>query len=206
MTPDYWLQATQELTAQDPVLGRIIASYEGEMLESQNNAFYTLARAITGQQISVKAADSIWARLIAACQPEFTPSTLLHLSDEALRACGFSGAKTRYLHSLAQHFSDVPDYDAQLQAMDEEDALKSLIQLKGVGRWTAEMLLIFHLLKPDVLPLDDIGLLKAIYLHYNQGEKMPLEAVKALSEQWRPWRSVATWYFWRSLDPVPVVY
>ena len=212
MRPPYWLKAKRALSAADPTLGRIIAGYPRVALVSRGDPFATLARSIVGQQISVKAADAVWARL-AACCPELTPRTVLRKRASTLRACGLSGRKVEYLVDLARHFErdhiDLP----QLQAASDEEVIALLTEIRGIGRWTAEMFLIFNLLRPDVLPLDDIGLLKAVSLHYLDGAptvellRRPGRArVASLAGAWAPWRSVATWYLWRSLDPVPVGY
>lgn len=205
-SPNYWDKACRALSKRDPVMKRIIASYQGETLQCHGNAFHTLARAIVGQQISVKAADSIWNRLSANIGG-MTPLHVLAAGDETLRSSGLSSAKVRYMQDIAQYFSEGEDtIHTRWKDMDDEAIIKELVKLRGVGRWTAEMFLIFHLMRPDVFPTDDLGLLKGIYRHYNSGEKMPLTEVKALGETWRPWRTVATWYFWRVLDPVPVAY
>ena len=210
--PPWWLRARRALVQADPVMASIIDRHPRIALASRGDAFATLARSIVGQQISVKAADAVWARLLAAC-PQLAPAALLRKRPATLRACGLSERKVEYLRDLAQHFAsgriDLPT----LQAAGDEEVIALLTEIRGIGRWTAEMFLIFNLLRPDVLPLDDLGLLKAVGLHYLDGE--PAAAllrrdgrarVQALAAAWAPWRSVATWYLWRSLDPVPVEY
>ena len=204
-TPSYWQQAIHELTGADPVLGAIIARYPGMSLTTRGDAFYTLARSIVGQQISVKAADSVWGRFVEVL-PAITPAAVAAAEPSVLRSCGFSARKVEYVQDLAQHFLDGrlnPEHWPQEEA---EALIKELSAVKGIGRWTAEMFLIFHLLRPDVLPLDDIGLQRAAELHYNQQQKLTKKQLQELGGQWKPWRSVATWYLWRSLDPVPVEY
>jgi DNA-3-methyladenine glycosylase II len=212
MRPPYWPKAKRALCAADPVLGRIIAAYPRIALASRGDPFATLARSIVGQQISVKAADAVWARLVACC-PDLTPRGVLRRRASTLRACGLSERKVEYLVDLARHFErdhiDLP----QLQSATDEEVIALLTEIRGIGRWTAEMFLIFNLLRPDVLPLDDIGLLKAVSLHYldnvSTAELLGRAGrvrVAALAQAWAPWRSVATWYLWRSLDPVPVAY
>ena len=205
MTPDYWHDAKAHLSKRDKVLKKIIARYEGELMTKKGDAFLTLARAISGQQISVKAADSIWNRLVAKLG-KVTPENILKAKVEDLRACGFSGSKVTYLQSLATHFMDNKNTVKHWHKKTDDELIAELTSIKGIGRWSAEMYLIFHLGRPDVLPVGDLGLLKGIYLHYNKGEKMPLAEVRLLAERWEPYRSVATWYLWRSLDPVPVEY
>jgi DNA-3-methyladenine glycosylase II len=210
--PQYWPKAKRALAAADPVLGGIIRRHPRVALATRGDPFATLARSIVGQQISVKAADAVWARLLAAC-PDMSSRTVLRKRGTTLRNCGLSERKVEYLVDLARHFErdhiDVPT----LQAASDDEAIEMLTSIRGIGRWTAEMFLIFNLLRPDVLPLDDLGLLKAISLHYLDGE--PTERllkrdgrarITQLASVWAPWRSVATWYLWRSLDPVPVEY
>ncbi len=204
-TPPYWNEATQALSKRDKTLKKIIASYKGEFMVSRGDAFFTLARSIAGQQISVKAADTIWGRT-AALVGTVTPKNLLKANPEELRAAGLSQQKIRYLTGIAEWFAANEKRVKTWQKLEDEELIADLVALNGVGRWTAEMLLIFHFQRPDVFPIADLGLLKAINIHYNKGAKLPKPEALALSENWRPWRSVATWYLWRALDPVPVAY
>jgi len=210
--PAYWPKAKRALAAADPVLGGIIRRYPRVALASRGDPFATLARSIVGQQISVKAADAVWARLLAAC-PDPTPRTVLRKRATTLRNCGLSERKVEYLFDLARHFERDPIDVSTLQAASDEEVIELLTAIRGIGRWTAEMFLIFNLLRPDVLPLDDLGLLRAVSLHYL--DRQPTERllrragrarVAEIASAWAPWRSVATWYLWRSLDPVPVEY
>lgn len=205
MLPAYWESACQELASADPVLAALIARYPGMGLRSRGDAFHTLARSIVGQQISVKAADSVWTRL-EACLGDVASERVLALDTDTLRSCGLSARKVEYLSDLARHHRDGRLDPLAWQDWDDEAIIAELCTIRGIGRWTAEMFLIFHLLRPDVLPLDDIGLIKAIAAHYHAGERPARKAMLQLAEPWRPWRSVATWYLWRSLDPVPVEY
>jgi len=205
MTPNYWQQACSELALADPVMAGIVASYAGSTLVSRGDPFATLARSIVGQQISVKAADSVWARFVAAL-PAITPADVLEISPELLRACGLSARKVEYVGDLARHFSDGQIHTERWSRMSDEEIITELTAVRGIGVWTAEMFLIFNQLRPDVFPLDDIGLQKAAALHYFNGKRPLRRELATLGERWRPWRSVATWYLWRSLDPVPVDY
>ena len=205
MTPPYWMQATRELAAADVVLRKLIAEYEGLIVGMRGDAFSTLARAIVGQQLSVKAAQSVWNRLNNVLSPR-TPRALLALSDEQLRACGLSRAKAVYLKDLAQHFATGALNIDAWPVLDDESVIAQLVEVKGIGRWTAEMFLIFYMNRPDVLPLDDIGLQRAVRLHYNRGRALSPARMRRIGAKWAPWRSVATWYLWRSLDPPPVEY
>ena len=205
MTTKYWRKAVRALSASDPVMARIIASHPGSSLCSRGDPFGTLARSIVGQQISVKAADSVWTRLAAALST-VTPQRVLSLDADALRACGLSVRKVEYLGDLARHFVDGEIHVSRWDAMSDDEIIAELTAVRGIGVWTAEMFLIFNLLRPDVFPLDDIGLQRAVALHYCAGERPTRRQLAAFGERWRPWRSVATWYLWRSLDPVPVAY
>lgn len=203
--PDYWKQATRELSASDPVIKKLAARSRGLTLRSRGDAFNTLARSIVGQQISVKAAQSVWDKLTAIV-PEMLPE-MIHAHDaDALRLCGLSRSKVVYLHDLARHFVEGRMRVARWKEMSDDELISELTQVRGVGRWTAEMFLIFYMSRPDVLPLDDIGLQRAMSLHYNEGKPLSKLKINAIAKSWKPWRSVATWYMWRSLDPVPVEY
>jgi DNA-3-methyladenine glycosylase II len=205
MTPDYWSKARRSLAKSDPVLGSVIRAYKGEALKLRGKGFQTLARAIVGQQISVTAADSIWKKLRRAVV-HVTPGRVANAPYDVLRPCGLSNAKVLYLHSLANHFLEHGRQIRKWPAMEDEAIIQELVAIKGVGRWTAEMFLIFGLGRPDIFPLDDLGLIKGIYRHYNNGEKMDKAALLTVGDGWRPYRSLGTWYMWRVLDPVAVVY
>jgi len=203
--PEYWSQAKRVLARRDPVMAGIMRAHPKIFLARRGEPFLTLARAIVGQQISVKAAQSVWDRLVA-CVGEMTPENVLLKERPVLRACGLSDRKTEYIADLAQHFADGSIHVHRWPQMSDEDIITELVQVRGIGRWTAEMFLIFNLLRPDVFPLDDLGLQKGIRVAYFRNRKVALGTMRRLGERWRPWRSVATWYLWRSLDPVPVEY
>ncbi len=203
--PAYWNRAKRELKKADPVLAALISRHKGLTLASRGDAFQTLARSIVGQQISVKAAQSVWDRFAAAVG-DMQPKRVLKLSEEKLRGCGLSGQKVKYLCDLSQRFASGAIDVKRWHDMDDETLIADLTQVKGIGRWTAEMFLIFYLTRPDVFPLGDLGVQRALSLHYNKGRPLPDRRIAALGKLWSPWRSVATWYLWRSLDPVPVEY
>jgi len=203
--PDYWDEACGALSAADPIMGRLIADFPGGHLVSRGDPFQTLARSIVGQQISVKAAQSVWTRFAAAAR-EIHPDRVARMRVSTLRAAGLSARKAEYLKDLAQHFMSGGVDPSRWPACSDEDVIDELVQVRGIGRWTAEMFLIFNLLRPDVLPLDDIGVLRGIGAAYGSGERVSRGEAIALGETWRPWRTVATWYLWRSLDPLPVEY
>jgi DNA-3-methyladenine glycosylase II len=204
-TPAYWKRATRELGAADPVMGALIVQYKGLTMASRGDAFQTLARSIIGQQISVKAAQSVWERFAVAVG-DVRPQQVLKLSETQLRGCGLSGQKVKYLRDLSERFAGGVIDVARWHKMDDETLIEDLTQVKGIGRWTAEMFLMFYLTRPDVFPIGDLGLQRAMSLHYNKGCPLPDRRIAALGKLWSPWRSVATWYLWRSLDPIPVEY
>ena len=205
MKPDYWDRAKRTLARRDPIMGRIMREHPKVFLARRGEPFLTLARAIVGQQISVKAAQSVWDRLVV-CVGEVTPQSVLAKPRPELRACGLSDRKTEYIADLAQHFADGAIHVHRWPEMTDEAIIAELVEVRGIGRWTAEMFLIFNLLRPDVFPLDDLGLQKGIRKSYFKGRQVSLRTLQRLGETWRPWRSVATWYLWRSLDPLPVEY
>lgn len=208
--PAYWTRAKRALKQADPVLARIIERFPRGALVSRGDPFVTLARAIVGQQISTKAAEAVWARVLGAC-PELQPRAVLRKRATTLRACGLSERKVEYLRDLALHFEREHIDIVLLQRSTDDEVIERLTAVRGIGRWTAEMFLIFNLLRPDVLPVDDWGLLKAISLNYMDGEPLAQLAGRAgrarialLAQNWTPWRSVATYYLWRSLEKLPV--
>ncbi|MCW5612533.1 MAG: DNA-3-methyladenine glycosylase 2 family protein [Rubrivivax sp.] len=208
-TPGYWDEACRHLAKRDRVMKKLIPRFGDARLCSRGDAFTTLARSIVGQQISVKAAQSVWDRFAALAggtAGRVAPQRVLALSAERLREAGLSARKGEYLLDLARHFDDGRVHVRQWQAMDDEAIIEELVAVRGIGRWTAEMFLIFHLMRPDVLPLDDLGLLKGISVCYFSGEPVSRAEARELGEAWAPFRSVATWYIWRSLDPLPVEY
>jgi DNA-3-methyladenine glycosylase II len=187
-------------------MGAIMRRHPNVFMMRRGEAFMTLSRAICGQQISVKAAQSVWDRICICLDQKITPEAVVAKNRKSLRACGLSDRKTEYIADLAQHFADGKIHEHRWPQMDGEAIIAELTDVRGIGRWTAEMFLMFNLLRPDVFPLDDLGLQKGIRLAYFNGRKISLNRMKKLGESWRPWRTVATWYLWRSLDPLPVEY
>jgi DNA-3-methyladenine glycosylase II len=205
VVPEYWQRAKRALARRDPVMAGIMRAYPRIAMRSRGDPFHTLARAIVGQQISVKAADTVWGRFCAAA-PTLAPAEVVVLDPQRLRVCGLSGRKTEYVLDLARKFANGTVHVHRWPEMDDEAVIAELVQVRGIGRWTAEMFLMFNLLRPDVLPVDDLGLQRAASLHYRRGRPIAIRALRTLGERWAPWRSVATWYLWRSLDPVPIEY
>ncbi|HMZ87221.1 MAG TPA: DNA-3-methyladenine glycosylase 2 family protein [Giesbergeria sp.] len=204
-SPGYWAEACKHLMKKDRVMKRLIPQYGDAVLQSRGDAFVTLARSIVGQQISVKAAQTVWERF-AALPRAMTPAAVLKLKIDDMRAAGLSARKVEYLVDLALHFDAGKLHVDGWHGMDDEAIIAELVAIRGIGRWTAEMFLIFHLMRPDVLPLDDLGLLKGISVNYFSGEPVTRAEAREVAEAWSPYRSVATWYLWRSLDPLPVDY
>ena len=203
--PGYWPEACEHLTRRDRVMKRLIPRFGTACLESRGDAFVTLARSIVGQQISVKAAQSVWNRFEAL--PEgMNPAAVLKLKVDDMRAAGLSARKAEYLVDLALHFDSGAVHVKAWESMDDEAIIAELVAIRGIGRWTAEMFLIFHLLRPNVLPLDDIGLLNGISQNYFSGDPVSRSDAREVAAAWDPYCSVATWYIWRSLDPLPVAY
>jgi DNA-3-methyladenine glycosylase II len=205
MTPEYWAAACAHLSKKDRVMKRIIPQFGDVCLVSRGDAFVTLARSIVGQQISVKAAQSVWNKF-AALNKKITPAGVLKLKVDDMRAAGLSARKVEYLVDLALNFHGKNVSVKEWQHMDDEAIIAELIAIRGIGRWTAEMFLIFHLMRPNILPLDDVGLINGISRNYFSGEPVSRSDAREVAQAWSPYATVATWYIWRSLDPVPVAY
>ncbi len=209
VTPEYWDEACKHLGKRDRVMRKLIPQLGEARLQSRGDAFTTLARSVVGQQISVKAAQSVWQRFSALVGPtaeRVAPADVLALEVTAMRGAGLSTRKVEYLRDLAAHFDAGTVHVKDWAAMDDEAIIDELVAIRGIGRWTADMFLIFYLMRPNVLPLDDIGLMKGISQHYFSGEPVSRVEAREVGDAWAPFRSVATWYLWRSLDPLPVAY
>jgi len=204
LKPHYWDRAKRALARGDPVMAAIIRRFPRVHLEPRGDPFHTLARAIVGQQISVKAAQSVWNRMSARVAA-ITPAEILQATPAELRVCGLSARKCEYILDLARRFAEGAVHVQRWPGMSDEEVIADLVQVRGIGRWTAEMFLMFNLLRPDVFPLDDLGLQKGVRLAYYKS-RVSRRTIARRGESWRPWRSVATWYLWRSLDPLPVEY
>jgi DNA-3-methyladenine glycosylase II len=205
VTPDYWEEACKHLVKKDRVMKRLIPQFGDACLQSRGDPFIPLARSIVGQQISVKAAQSVWDKF-AVLPRKLTPANVLKLKVDDMRAAGLSARKVEYLVDLSLNFDSGNLQIKKWSEMDDETIIAELIAIRGIGRWTAEMFLIFHLLRPNVLPLDDVGLINGISKNYFSGESVSRSEAREVSAPWAPYRSVATWYIWRSLDPLPVDY
>jgi len=205
LTNKTWKLAINDLIKKDKILKKIINKYKSEKLQSKKNAFLTLAKSITGQQISVKAANSIWKKLEKKLK-KINSKNILKLKKNEIAKCGFSKQKVNYLLNLAIFFEKNKNIEKKWKKIEDEKIIEDLVKIKGIGRWTAEMFLIFYLLRPNIFPSADIGLLRAISLNYNLEYPLKNSEIKKFKKKWEPWSTVATWYLWRSLDPIPVKY
>ncbi|MFN3792685.1 DNA-3-methyladenine glycosylase family protein [Massilia sp.] len=199
--PIYWAEAKAALQARDRIMAKLIPQIGDLHLRGQPDPFTTLARSIVGQQVTPKVADAAWAKLLATC-PKLSPSQVLKAGAVELAACGLSKRKTEYILDLADSFKAKRVHADLWSQMDDEAVIAELVQIRGISRWTAEMFLIFNLLRPNVLPLDDPGLIQGISQNYFSGEPVSRSDAREVAANWEPWRTVATWYLWRSLDPV----
>ena len=204
-TPIYWADACAHLMKKDRVMNRLIPQFGDACQQTRGDAFVTLARSIVGQQISVKAAQTIWDRF-ALLPKKISPGNVLKLKVDDMRGAGLSVRKVEYLVDLALHFDNGAVHFKAWESMDDEAIIDELTAIRGIGRWTAEMFLIFHLMRPNILPLDDVGLLNGISQSYFSGESVSRSDAREVAAAWAPYCSVATWYIWRSLDPLPVEY
>ncbi|ABD69084.1 HhH-GPD [Rhodoferax ferrireducens T118] len=203
--PAYWSDACKHLMKKDRVMKRLIPQFGDACLQTRGDAFVTLARSVVGQQISVKAAQTVWNRF-ALLPKKITAANVLKLKVDDMRAAGLSVRKVEYLVDLALHFDSGTVHVETWETMDDEAIIAELIAIRGIGRWTAEMFLIFHLMRPNVLPLDDVGLINGISKNYFSGDVVSRSDAREVAAAWAPYCSVATWYIWRSLDPLPVDY
>jgi len=203
--PDFWEDACKHLMKKDRVMKRLIPQFKDSSLQTRGDAFVTLARSIVGQQISVKAAQTVWDRF-AVLPKKMTPRNVLKLKVDDMRAAGLSARKVEYLVDLSLNFDNNSLTLQRWDAMEDEEIIAQLVAIRGIGRWTAEMFLIFHMLRPNVLPLDDVGLINGISRNYFSGDVVSRSDAREVAAAWAPYCTVATWYIWRSLDPVPVDY
>ena len=202
VTPEDYSRARRLLLRRDPVLAAVIRKHGACGLASAQRAdhFSALVRAITGQQLSTKAASTIYARLAALMPGGVTPGALSRLTDDQMRAVGMSRQKISYFRDLSEKaLSGAVPLDA-LDALSDDEVIAALTRVKGIGRWSAEMFLMFRLHRPDVLPVDDLGIVNAVKNVYRLRKPPTAERIRKIGEGWRPYRSVASWYLWRSLD------
>tara|TARA_B100000029_G_scaffold264341_1_gene260545 strand:- start:1734 stop:2360 length:627 start_codon:yes stop_codon:yes gene_type:complete len=204
--PTYWHKAKKILSKRDPVLKKIIKKYSKGFLTTKNNPFFSLCRTIVGQQISTKAADSIWAKFDKKCKKRITPETILKLSSRTLKSAGLSRQKVSYLKNIAKNFKNKSFSTRKLKKMNDEKAISYVTKLKGLGVWSAEMFLMFNLNRPNIFPIQDIGLLRAISKNYKTSYPPSRRFLNKISKLHEGYRTVFTWYMWRSIDPTDVEY
>ena len=204
--PVYWHKAKKILSKRDPVLKEIIKKYKKGFLTTRNNPFFSLCRTIVGQQISTKAADSIWSKFEKKCNKRIIPNTVLKLSSRTLKSVGLSRQKVSYLKNIAKNFKNKSFSVREIKKMNDEEAINYVTKLRGLGVWSAEMFLMFNLNRPDIFPIKDIGLLRAISKNYNTSYPPSKKFLDKISRLHVGYRTVFTWYMWRSIDPVDVDY
>jgi len=204
--PIYWKKAKRILSRKDSVLRKIIKKYNKGFMTTRNNPFFSLCRTIVGQQISTKAADSIWSKFEKKCKKNIKPKTVLKISSRDLKRVGLSRQKVSYLKNIAKAFKNKSFDIKKIKKMNDDEAISYITKLKGLGVWSAEMVLMFNLNRPDVFPTKDIGLLRAISKNYKTSYPPRKEFLNKISKLHSGYRTVATWYFWRSIDPVDVDY
>ncbi len=203
--PAYWQEAIDYLAKSDRVMANLIASYPQEVMLSNHNPFPTLVKAIVGQQISVKAASAISQRLESTLGT-WSTENFLAAEENQLRQCGLSRPKIRYITNVAFALESGKLTPSSWSEMGDEEVAQQLQSIPGIGTWTAQMFLMFHLQRADILPIGDVGLRKAMEVNYGSGKSLSKEEIGKIAKEWQPYRTVATWYLWRSLDPEPVEY
>ena len=205
--PYYWQESIEYLTKTDPKLGKLFKQYSNYGISSRGEALETLMRSIVGQQISIQAAASVWGKL-AKLIGNINPDKVLSASFEDLKSCGLSKQKTQYIINIAEHFKTKKITNhSYWDERSYQDIYDELITIKGVGPWTAEMFGMFYLLEKDIFPIKDIGIIRAMNQVYgNEGEALDLNEIIKIADKWKPYRSVACWFLWRSIDSEEVAY
>ena len=207
--PKYWIKAKAYLSKKDRTMSRLIRSYNSPsetILTSRRNIFFSLCKSIIGQQISVTAANSVFLRFKKKCNNRINPKVVSKLTFSQLKKCGLSRQKVLGIQSLAKQIIDKSFKPKLIPNMSDEEAIIYLSNLRQIGRWSAEMILLFTYNRSDIWPIQDIGLLRAISKNYNKKYLPPDKFVNLLKKKFSPYCSVATWYLWRSIDPEPIQY
>ena len=204
--PVYWTKAKKILSKRDKVMARLILNYKDGSLITRNDVFFSLCKSIIGQQISVAAANSVFLKFKKICNKKINPKTVNKLSTSSLKSCGLSRQKTRGIKELAKKTLSKEFNPNLLKSMKDEEAIEYLSNLRQIGRWSAEMILLFTFNRSNIWPLQDIGLLRAISNNYNKKYFPPKSFLKKLHKKFSPYCSVATWYLWRSIDNEPIQY
>tara|TARA_B110001450_G_scaffold182663_1_gene170719 strand:- start:1167 stop:1802 length:636 start_codon:yes stop_codon:yes gene_type:complete len=208
-TPAYWNRAKKFLSKKDKIMSKLIENYKSPsetVLISRKDIFYSLCKSIIGQQISVVAANSVFSKFKKKCHNKINPKTISKLSTIQLRSCGLSGQKVKGIKSLAKQILDKSFNPRLIDKMNDEEAIIYLSQLRQIGRWSAEMILLFTYNRSNIWPIQDIGLLRAISKNYKKKYLPPEKFISQLQNRFSPFCSVATWYLWRSIDPEPIQY
>ena len=204
--PRYWQKAVNHLQSNDPVLSRLISKHKSKAyLVSKNSIFITLTKIIIGQQISIQVANSIESK-IKKLLGNINPKRILATPDQHMRNCGLSFKKVTYIKGVAEIIKSEPDFFSNLETLDDRDAIKELVKLYGIGLWSAEMFLIFHFNRPNILPLGDIGLINSYCKNYKIKRDVFIKKISRTRKLWEPYCTVATWYLWRDIDEDVVQY
>ena len=204
--PKYWNKAKKLLSKRDPVLRKIIKKFNKGYLTTRNDPFFSLCRTIIGQQISTKAADSIWAKFEKKCRKKIIPYRVLKLNSRILKSVGLSRQKISYLKNISKSFKNKSFNIKSLKTMNDDLAIDYITRLKGLGVWSAQMFLMFNLNRPDIFPTKDIGLIRAISKNYKKPYPPSKRFINKISKLHSGYRSDLTWYMWRSIDPSDVEY
>ena len=204
--PSYWLKAIKILSRKDKVLKNLILKYNDKFLTTRKDIFYSLCKSIIGQQISVQAANSVFKKFEKVCNGKINAKKINKLRPGKLKRCGLSRQKVRGIKELAVKFENKSFDPNKIKFMTDEEAIIYLSSLRQIGRWSAEMILLFTLNRPDIWPVQDIGLLRSISNNYKKKYFPPKKFVEFLRKKFTPYCSVATWYLWRSIDDEPIQY
>ena len=204
--PVYWHKAKKILSRRDSVLRKIIKKYNKGFLTTRGNPFFSLCRTVIGQQISTKAADSIWLKFEKKCKKRITPNVVLKIPSRNLKSAGLSRQKISYLKNIAKAFKNKSFDIRKLKKMNDDEAINYITKIKGLGVWSSQMLLIFNLTRSDVFPVKDIGLLRAISKNYKTSYPPSKKFLDKISKMHSGYRTIFTWYMWRSIDSGEVEY
>ena len=205
-SPTYWNKAKKILAKKDKVMAKLISNYKDGSLITRNDVFFSLCKSIIGQQISVAAANSVFLKFEKKCKKKINPKTVNKLSVSNLKSCGLSKQKIRGIKELAKKILNKEFNPSLIKKMNDEEAIEYLSNLRQIGRWSAEMILLFTFNRSNIWPLQDIGLLRAISNNYKKKYFPPKSFLKKLYNRFSPYCSVATWYLWRSIDDEPIQY
>jgi len=204
--PKYWSKAKRILSKRDKVMKILIDNYKDGNLVTRNDVFFSLCKSIIGQQISVAAANSVFSKFKKKCKNKINASTVSKLSFNSLKSCGLSRLKVKGIQDLAKRTLNKSFKPNLIKKMSDEDAIEYLSELRQIGRWSAEMILLFTFNRSNIWPLQDIGLLRAVSNNYKKKYFPPKSFLKKLHKKFTPYCSVATWYLWRSIDNEPIQY